>query len=124
MVHTRVRRSPVERVPLALGDRMQFDGERMRYTVRAVSPDGRWAICVRPFPLRDTVLYTIVDFDSGVRGPDDMVFSYGYETAEDIAENMARLVAGDMEVSYRRDKRLNITQVVKAPAAEHPAGER
>lgn len=116
MSRMRVKRRSVERVPLAVGDKVRFDNERMPFYVRAVSPDGRWAICTRPFPLRDTCLYTIVDFDEGVRGPDDMVFTYGYETGEAITENMRRLVTGSMKVSVRRDKRLVITHHVPVGA--------
>jgi hypothetical protein len=56
------------------------------------------------------------------RGPDDLVFSIGYETDRDIAENLRRLIDGDMEVSVRRGKRLNITEVKPGRAAE-PGGQ-
>jgi hypothetical protein len=109
----RTPRSAVERVDLAVGDKVKFAEERTRYTVRAVSADGRWAICTRPFNLQRTVLYSIIDFDSGVRGSDNMVFSFGYESDEQIAENMSRLESGVMEVSVRRDCRLNIESVTR-----------
>lgn len=113
----RTPRIAVERVALAVDDKILFAGEKVRWTVRAVSADGRWAICTKPFNLQHTVFYTIIDFDDGVRGPDNMIFSIGYETPEQIAQNMARLEAGDMEVSHRRDLRLDIADVRKAAAS-------
>jgi hypothetical protein len=94
--------------PLAVGDRVKFVEEKRSYTVRAVSADGRFAICTKPFNPRHTVLYTIIDFEQGVRGPDDLVFCAGYETSEDIAANMARLESGDMAVSRRRQLPLRL----------------
>jgi hypothetical protein len=79
--------------------------------VRAVSSDGRWVICTKPFNLRHTVLYTIIDFDSGVRGPDNLVFSFGYESEEDIVDAMGCLESGDMEISVRYEVYLDIESV-------------
>ncbi|WP_051362880.1 hypothetical protein [Amycolatopsis thermoflava] len=90
-----------DRLRLAVGDKLKFAEEKLRYTVRAVSADGRWAICTKPFNPRNTVLYTILDLVEQVRGVDNMVFSIGYETQADIDENMRRLEAGDMELSHR-----------------------
>lgn len=39
------------------------------------------------------------------------VFTRGYESDEDIAENLADLESGEMEVSVRYDCRLNIVSV-------------
>jgi len=107
----RTSRYPVERLELAVGDKITFEEEKRPYTVRAVSGDGRWVICTKPFNLQHTVLYSIVDFDSAVRGPDDY-HGLGYETPGEIAAAMARLEAGDAEVSVRYDCRLNITRVI------------
>lgn len=115
----RLRRAPVPRVPLAVGDRVQFHDERRRrvaWTVRAVSSDGRWAICTVPFNVRRTVLYTVLDFDDGVRGPDNY-FGLGYETPEEIASAMARFEAGDAEVTVRHDVYLRIATVNGAAPA-------
>lgn len=95
---------------LAVGDRVRFaeDYRTIRYRVRAVSPDGRFAICTRPFNLQRTVIYTIVDFQKGVRGPDDRVFSNGYETDEDCLARCAELAAGDIAVSQRTSRFLGL----------------
>lgn len=113
LMHMRTRRTPVERVSMRVGDKVRFDSEKQRYTVRAVSADGRWVICTKPFNLQHTVLYTVIDFDSGVRGPDNYG-SLGYETPEQIARAMARFEAGDAEVSYRYDVYLDIAEVTRA----------
>lgn len=102
---------------LTAGDKVKFDEQRQRFTVRAVSADGRYAICTKPFNARRTVLYCIVDFYNGWRGPDNLVFSFGYETPEEIAENMRRLGVGDMEVSHRRYLPLHL-ESIKAPLWE------
>lgn len=106
----RTNRQPAGRVALNPGDRIKFAGEKQRYTVRAVSSDGRWAICTKPFNLQHTVLYTIVDFDSGVRGPDNYG-GLGYESGDEIRRAMNWLEAGDAEVSYRYDVYLDIEDV-------------
>lgn len=41
------------------GQKIWFEGEKRPYTVRAC--DERFAICTKPFNLRKTVLYTIID---------------------------------------------------------------
>jgi hypothetical protein len=108
----RLKREPVARVDLRVGDRVRFRDETYRvwWTVRAVSPDGRWAILTKPDNLRHSVLYTIVDFDDGVRGPDNYG-GLGYETPEQIADAMERFVTGDAEVSVRYDVPLHIVEV-------------
>ena len=112
MTRMRLKRESVERVEMLVGDRVQFYGETFRiwWTVRAVSPDGRWAILTKPHNLQRTVLYTVIDFDSGVRGPDNYG-SLGYETPEQIAAAMERFVTGDAEVSVRYDAYLRIAAV-------------
>lgn len=102
-----------EHGPLQVGDRVEFWGEsyRVKWRVRAVSSTGRFAICTKPYNLRRTVLYTIVDFVRQVRGPDDLIFGHGYETQEDIDEALAGLEAGDLEVSYRTSRHVSLTIV-------------
>jgi hypothetical protein len=69
---------------LAVGDRVKFAEEAQRYTVRAVTRGGRFAICTKPFNPRRTVLYSVIDFRRGVRGRDNY-YGLGYESDEDIA---------------------------------------
>jgi hypothetical protein len=71
------------RPSLRVGDRVKFADEKQRWTVRAVTTGGRFVILTKPFNLQRTVLYTVVDFDRGVRGRDNY-YGLGYETPEDI----------------------------------------
>ena len=92
-----------------VGARVWFAGEKKPYKVRA--RNERYLICTKPFNPKRTVLYTIVDLERRVRGRDNMIFGMGYETDEDIAETMAALAAGDVEVSYRHFVNLEVERV-------------
>ena len=74
---------------LDVGDRVWFAEERNPYVVRAVSADGRWVACTKPFAARSTVLYTVIDFDNEVRGVDDRVLGPGYESDEACRDSIS-----------------------------------
>ena len=108
---------PMEPVTMRVGDSVQFAESKRWWKVRAVS--DRFVILTSPYNLRNTVFYTIIDWERGVRGPDDH-YGVGYETEEEIADAMRRLnldpyVASEeapIEVSYRPHTiRLRIEQV-------------
>lgn len=94
------------------GDRIKFFSEKRPYCVRAA--DRRYAICTKPFNLKHTTIYTIIDFKEDVRGPDNVIFGLGYETDADAARALAQLQAGEIEVSYRRRIPLDIERVIPA----------
>lgn len=103
---TMIRTSPLrmDPVPLAVGDSVQFAESKRWWKVRAVS--DRFVILTSPFNLQHTVLYSIIDWQRGVRGPDDRVFSSGYETDEQITDALRRLQLPEhaddwIEVSHR-----------------------
>lgn len=81
------------------GDKIKFVEERYAYTVQAA--DERFLICTKPFNLRHTVLYTIVDLQKQIRGTENLIFCAGFETRTLCEEALARLAAGETEVSYR-----------------------
>ncbi|OFE10329.1 hypothetical protein A5N83_03145 [Rhodococcus sp. 1139] len=89
---------------LSAGQRVQFSESQRWWRVRAASDDRRFVILTSPFNLRKTVYYTILDTERGVRGPDDRMFSNGYESDSDIADRMRELVAGDIQVNRRPSK--------------------
>ena len=91
------------------GDKIKFESEKRPYLVRAA--DDRFAVCTKPFNLRHTTLYTIVDLEKDIRGPDNTVFGEGYETDEDAARALGELQAGEIEVSYRNRVPLDIERV-------------
>lgn len=90
-----------------------------------MSSDGRWVICTRPVIDEDRaayadditipdgpgmVMYTVVDFDGGVRGPSTS-WGSGFKTEEQITESMVQFETGRAEVSRRYDVRLVIEDV-------------
>lgn len=109
------------RPQLRVGDRVRFGATKQRWAVQAVTDQGRFAILTKPFNAQRTVLYTIVDFDRGVRGKDNF-HGLGYETPEDIAEALHGLqhtedddrtcegdwCIGGVEVSYRSGNHIRL----------------
>ncbi|PCK21923.1 hypothetical protein [Rhodococcus qingshengii] len=100
---------------LAVGTKVQFSESKRWWRVRAVSADGNFVILTSPFNLRQTVLYTIIDDRRGVRGPDDRIFSNGYESDENINDRLRELVAGDITVSQRTSKTVELDIVTVKP---------
>lgn len=82
---------------IPVGSKVKFAEEKQRYTVQA--SDDRFAVCTRPFNLWKTVLYSIIDFKEGVRGPENLVFGMGAETQEQC-EDMIERLNGRHEKSY------------------------
>lgn len=74
---------------LPVGSKIKFRREKLRYTVQA--SDERFAICTKPFNPQRTVLYSIIDFEEQVRGPEDLIFGAGAETREQCEEMLERL---------------------------------
>lgn len=85
---------------LKVGDRVFIWGEVRPYRVRC--KDDRFIICTKPFNLKRTVIYFIVDLQEKRRGPDNMVFCSGYETQEQCEERLMELQSGTIDVSVRR----------------------
>lgn len=93
---------------LKVGQKVKFDEEKyFNWTVRAVREN--FAI------LTSARHYTIVDFDRGVRGPDDH-YGVGYETDEQI-NNAMRSLFGEVEfdqhieVSHRHNRAIKIAAI-------------
>ena len=99
---------------LAVGDKIKFASEAQRYTVQARS--NRYAICTKPFNARRTVIYTIIDFERGVRGRDNLIFGRGYETRAECEANLAEMLRDEcpVQVSHRHFGPLDIEAVEKA----------
>lgn len=89
-----------------VGDQIYVPTEKKPYRVRC--RDDRFIICTKPMNIYHTVLYFIIDLKERMRGPDNMVFCFGYETDEDCLANLKRLQNGTMEVSIRRGIPLDI----------------
>ena len=94
-----------------VGDKLYITGEVKPYTVK--ERDERYIIATKPYNLRHTVVYFIIDLFKGWRGPDDRVFCCGYETPEDISERLKELNNGKIEVSRRRSVKTLMIEKIK-----------
>ena len=93
-----------------LGDRVYTNYEVRPYIVRAC--DERYVICTKPFNLRHTVMYFIIDLQEEIRGPDNMVFCNGYETDEQCKARLKELQDGKIEISYRNRVPIHLVQAL------------
>lgn len=96
---------------LRVGDKIWFKGERLGYTVQAVN--DRYAVCNKPFNPKRTVIYCIVDFQRGIRSPEDRLFGLGAETREQCEEMLERVTNGETGLSHRHKCLLDIVKVEK-----------
>ena len=90
---------------MKVGDKVKFAEEKQRYTVQAKGE--RYIVLTKPFNLRKTVLYTVVDTEKNIRGTENLIFCMGAETRKDCEEMLQRLESGQTEVSHRNNIRLN-----------------
>lgn len=72
------------RPALKVGDKVNLASSKRAWTVRGVTDRGRFVILTQPFNVRRTVLYTVIDFDRGIRGRDNY-YGLGYESDADVA---------------------------------------
>lgn len=91
---------------LKVGSKIRFSEERCGYTIQAKG--GSFLICTKPFNPKHTVLYTIVDIENNIRGPEDLIFGMGAETKQACEEMLERLLTGESNISKRRCIDLNI----------------
>lgn len=94
---------------LKVGDKIKFQSEKQKYTVKAKS--NRYLICTKPFNLKKTVLYTIIDLERLVRGTNNMIFNpYDYAIQEDIDKGLMDLESENnvCEVSHRNCIKLDV----------------
>ena len=89
-----------------VGDNVYIPGEKRPYTVQC--RDDRYIICTKPFNLRHTVQYFIIDLVDKWRAPDDMVFCFGYETTEQCLDRLRELQSGEIHLSRRRGVPLDV----------------
>lgn len=91
------------------GARVKFAEEKQSYKVICTSK--RYTICTKPFNPQHTVLYSIIDWQEQVRGPENLIFGMGAETTEQCLEMLVRLLDGESEVSSRRNTWLKIEKL-------------
>lgn len=98
---------------LRVDDRVWLDGKAQCWTVQA--RDDRYIILTKPFNLRRTVLYTVIDLELGIRGRDDY-HGLGYETLEQCERALARFNDHregwePAQISVRSNVTLEVTRV-------------
>jgi hypothetical protein len=91
---------------LKKGAKVYFANELHPYTVRAVGK--RFAVCTKPFPLKSTVLYTIIDMEEKIRGTEDLVFGEGAESDRQCQRMVDRLENKITKISFRNRVDLRI----------------
>lgn len=94
---------------LSVGSKIWFSEERLGYSIRAKG--GQFLILTKPFNPKKTVLYTILNVENMVRGPENLIFGAGAETDEECEEMIARLTRGDSGLSSKRSIEANIFRV-------------
>lgn len=99
-----------EKIKFKKGQKIYFAFEKRPYTVKACNE--RFAVCTKPYNLKKTVFYTIIDLDRNVRGTENLIFCMGYETDELCAEGLERLAKGESEVSHRNKVPIDILKIV------------
>ncbi len=92
-----------------IGDKIKFKTEKQRYTVRA--RDERFIIATKPFNLRKTYLYTLVDLKKKKRSSDDWHCKYDYENEFEARLAIRELNDGTIELSSRQIIDLDIERV-------------
>jgi hypothetical protein len=100
---------------LPVGGRVWFAEEKKPYTVQARS--RRFLVCTKPFALKKTVLYCIIDLKERIRGPENLVFGFGAETPEQCRAMVTRLEDAEScsEVSHRHSIPLVVSRVEEPP---------
>ena len=92
-----------------VGDKVYFEEEVKPYKVRA--SNVKYSVCTKPFNLKRTVLYTIIDSVEKVRGTENLVFGFGAETNEQCQEMLERLSKNETAISRRNQIPLRISKI-------------
>jgi len=105
---------------LPIGAKVWFEGEKQGYTVRA--SNAAFAVLTKPFNARKTVLYCIIDWESDLRGPENLLFGIGAETSQECAEMLQRVTMGDSALSSRHSAPLVITKYQRPKQSKDNGG--
>lgn len=111
----RAPRVPIGPIEMAPGERVKFYGDRRWWDVRAVGRRHVVLTRTRDFG-RGGLLYTVIAWAEGRRGPHGS-WGHGAETDEQIAETLAALEAGEIDMSERHSIRLDLEAVRAAREA-------
>ncbi len=109
------------KIQLQTGDFIRFYGERTGYTVQAAN--DRFVLATKPFPLRKTYFYTILDLKAGRRGPVDLIF--GLENDVNDPHKAQYLIDGmrlNALVAEQRTKETGVIHEVECPQVSRRHG--
>ena len=95
----KLKRETITAEDLMVGDFVWTPDNKKPFVVKA--RDERYIICTKPYNPQHTVIYFIIDLVRNVRGTDNQIFCFGYETQEQCEERLEDLESGLMEVSCR-----------------------
>jgi len=105
---------------IEVGDKVYFATDKKPFTVKATNE--KFTILTKPFNLRKTVFYTIIDWHQGFRNRNNMVFNpYDYSAQEDIDQCLRDLCDPEsvVKISHRGKVKLDIVRIVKAKRGEN-----
>lgn len=89
-------------------ERIKFQEEKLSYKV--VAKDDRYMVCIKPFNVKKTYLYTMVDLLEKIRGTDGFVFQiFDYQKEQDAKQYIEMLKTGEIQISKRNRIPLNIS---------------
>jgi hypothetical protein len=89
------RREPVQPVPLEVGQRVKFAGNRRWWTVRATTDSTVVLTRQEAFQLKGVLCYTVIDWNAGVRGPTNEIGqgwgdgTFSDQECQDLADAVA-----------------------------------
>lgn len=105
----------MSRQTFGIGTRVELDfghiEEGKWWTVRA--EDDRYVILTMPTKQsKKWLLYTVIDWERDVRGPINLIGGgWGIQEETDYAEKLQELIDGEVEVSWRNNVPLFVTEV-------------
>lgn len=83
-----------------VGDKIKFKSEKCKYKI--VGLTDRYLVCIKPFNLKHTYLYTIVDLVKKERGPDHWLMGkYDLRDPKSVQECLSDLKTGICQISNR-----------------------
>lgn len=100
-----------KKLEYSVGDKIKFLEDKKPYKIQACNEN--YIIVTKPFNLKHTFLYVIVDFKNCVRGADNYKCFHNYEDPKEAAEAIEELEKGELEVSYRNYCELNIERIIR-----------
>lgn len=88
--------------------KIYFEEEKQGYSLRASK--GNYLVLTKPFNLKNTVRYTIIDRKNRIRGTENLIFGFGAETNEQCKAMVERL-GSESDISQRNQVPLRIVKI-------------